>query len=186
MEQAQQKKVMIFGTFDLLHAGHENMFRQARELGDYLVAIIARDDTVKKIKGEYPHYTERQRVKNIKNTNLIDKVILGNHGDKYEILRKIRPDVIALGYDQFAFTYQLEKFLIDEKINAEIIRLKAYKPEMYKSSIIRATMMDKNRSHGDLGNNYENREEEDAGNTNDSADSIDTAIISETAFTPHM
>lgn len=149
MEQ-QPKKVIIFGTFDLLHAGHENMFEQARELGDYLIAVIARDDTVKKIKGTYPYYKERQRVKNLKNSGLVDKVILGNLGDKHAVLRKVRPDVIALGYDQFAFTYQLEKFLIDEKIDARIERLKPYRPEVYKSSIIRAAMLEKERSHSGL------------------------------------
>ncbi len=177
MEQASEKKVIIFGTFDILHAGHENMFHQARELGDCVIAIIGRDDTVKKIKGEYPYHTERQRVKNLKNANYVDKVLLGNLGDKYEIIRKIRPDVIALGYDQFAFTHQLEKFLIDEKINTQIVRLKAYKPEMYKSSIIRATM--KERSHRDLEQTLEKNNE-----------NIDTAVdqefISEVAFTSHM
>lgn len=138
------KKVIIFGTFDLLHAGHENMFEQARKHGDYLIAIIARDDTVKKLKGAYPYYNERQRVKNLKNSHLIDKVILGNSGDKYEIIRKVQPDVIALGYDQFAFTHQLQKFLIDEKMNTQIERLGAYRPEVYKSSIIRATMIEPN------------------------------------------
>lgn len=151
MEPSQPKKVIVFGTFDLLHAGHENMFEQARTLGEYIVAVIARDDTVKKIKGHYPCYNERQRAKNLKNSGLVDKVILGSVGDKHEVIRKIRPDVIALGYDQFAFTYQLEKFLIDEKMNTQIERLTAYKPEMYKSSIIRATMLEKQqRIHGDL------------------------------------
>lgn len=150
MEQAQSRKVMIFGTFDLLHAGHEDMFKQARILGDYILAVIARDETVKKIKGEHPYHNERQRVKNLKNANLADKVVLGNLGDKYDIIKKNRPDVIALGYDQFAFTYQLEKFLIDENMNTQIERLKAYKPDMYKSSLIRATMFDKQRMHGGL------------------------------------
>lgn len=138
--EKQQKKVIIFGTFDLLHAGHENMFEQARALGDQLVVIIARDETVRKIKGEYPYYTEKQRVKNLKNAGFSDKIILGGLGDKYDVIRKVKPDVIALGYDQFAFTYQLEKFLIDEKIDAQITRLKSYRPEIYKSSLIRATL----------------------------------------------
>ena len=175
MEQAQPKKVMVFGTFDLFHAGHENMFEQARKLGDYIVTVVARDETVRKIKGEYPYYNERQRLKNVKNSNLVDKVILGNLGDKYEIIKKIRPDVIALGYDQFAFTYQLEKFLIDEKMNTQIERLKSYKPEMYKSSIIRATMLEK-RIHGGL---------EAAGIAMITAEDIANANA-EIAFTPHI
>lgn len=138
----QTVKVLIFGTFDLLHAGHENMITQARELGTEIIVVIARDETVKKIKGQYPCFEEGVRIKNLKNKGLVDKVVLGNMHDKYEIIRKIKPDIIALGYDQFAFTYGLEKFLIDEKINARIYRLKAYKPQIYKSSLIRAALAD--------------------------------------------
>lgn len=175
MEQTSPKKVIVFGTFDLLHAGHENMFEQAHALGDYVVTVIARDETVRKIKGQYPCYNERQRVKNLKNANFVDKVILGNLGDKYDIIKKIRPDVIALGYDQFAFTYQLEKFLIDEKMNTQIERLKAYKPDMYKSSIIRAAMLEKQRVHGGLETEVSGVTAEDIANAN-----------AEIAFTPHL
>lgn len=135
------KKVLIFGTFDLLHAGHESMIAQARTLGDHVIAIIARDDTVRKIKGTLPYNNEKQRAKNLKNTNLVDKIIIGSTGNKYDIIRKIRPDFIALGYDQFAFTLGLKKLIIDEKMNAQIHRLKAFKPQIYKSSIIRAGLV---------------------------------------------
>lgn len=150
---ASVKKVLIFGTFDLLHAGHENMIRQARELGNQVIAIIARDETVRKIKGTLPYHHEKQRVKNLKNANLVDKIIMGSTGNKYDIIRKIRPDVIALGYDQFAFTLGLEKLIIDEKMGAEIHRLKAFKPQIYKSSIIRAGLVNQEiltRSHSDI------------------------------------
>lgn len=138
---SEVKKVLIFGTFDLLHAGHENMIKQARELGNHIIAIIARDETVRKIKGTLPYNHEKQRSKNLKNTGLVDRVIVGSTGNKYDIIRKIRPDVIALGYDQFAFTLGLEKLIIDEKMGAEIHRLKAFKPQIYKSSIIRAGLV---------------------------------------------
>ena len=142
-QQPQQlKTVLIFGTFDLLHAGHENMIGQARAHGDQIIAIIARDETVQKIKGHSPYHSEKDRMKNLKNSGLVDKVMLGNAGNKYDVIRKLRPQVIALGYDQFAFTYGLEKLIIDEKIGAQIQRLKAYKPQMYKSSIIRANLLD--------------------------------------------
>ncbi len=135
------KKVLIFGTFDLLHAGHENMIKQARELGNHIIAIIARDETVRKIKGTLPYNHEKQRAKNLKNSGLVDKVITGSTGNKYDVVRKIRPDIIALGYDQFAFTLGLEKLIIDEKMEAAIHRLQAFKPQIYKSSIIRAGLV---------------------------------------------
>lgn len=137
MEETKKKLVMVFGTFDYIHAGHENMFLQAKELGEEIITIIARDRTVKSIKGEAPDHNEKERLKNLKETGWANHVILGNHGEKTKVISKYRPDVIALGYDQFAFTYRLEKFLMEIKLDAKIVRLKPYRPDIYKSSIIR-------------------------------------------------
>ena len=131
------KSVMVFGTFDIIHLGHENMFKQAREFGDFIIAVVARDDTVKSIKGRAPLYNESTRMKNLKKSGLADQVILGEKYDKYAVIKKYKPDVIALGYDQFAFTYELKKLLIHMNLNTQIQRLKPYKPEIYKSSIFR-------------------------------------------------
>jgi len=58
-------KVLVFGTFDILHKGHLNFFKQAREHGDYLIAVVARDRTVKEIKGKPPIESEKERLKNV-------------------------------------------------------------------------------------------------------------------------
>ena len=137
MNQEKKIRVMVFGTFDYLHAGHENLFIQARELGDEIVAIIARDKTVRNIKGETPDHNEKERLENLKDTSWAEFVILGNPKDKTKVIKEYRPDIIALGYDQFAFTYRLEKFLMDIRLDAKIVRLKPYRPDMYKSSIIK-------------------------------------------------
>ena len=134
---------MVFGTFDYLHAGHENLFTQARELGDELIAIVARDKTVKKIKGEAPDHNEKERLANLKATGWGELVILGNLKDQTQVIKNYRPDVIALGYDQFAFTYRLEKLLMDIKLDAGITRLKPYRPDMYKSSIVKQQLKEK-------------------------------------------
>lgn len=144
METTNDKKtlVMVFGTFDYLHAGHENLFVQARELGSEIIAVIAKDKTVKNIKGEFPDNNEKKRLEILKETHWADKVILGNDKDKTKVIKIYRPDIIALGYDQFAFTYTLDKLIIDEKLNTKIIRLKPYRPDMYKSSLIREAKED--------------------------------------------
>lgn len=142
MNQDKKIRVMVFGTFDYLHAGHENLFIQARELGDEIVAIIARDKTVRNIKGETPDHNEKERLENLKNTGWAEMVFLGNPKDKTKVIKEYRPDIIALGYDQFAFTYRLEKFLMDIKLDAKIVRLKPYRPDMYKSSIIKKQKME--------------------------------------------
>lgn len=132
-----EKKVMVFGTFDIFHAGHEVFLKQAKKLGDYLIVVVSRDNTVKKVKGGYPENKEKKRLNNVKKCQYADKAVLGYEDDKYKIIRKFRPDIIALGYDQFVFTYKLNKIIIDESMDTKIIRLKSYKPEIYKSTIIK-------------------------------------------------
>ncbi len=138
----KKKLVMVFGTFDYLHAGHENLFMQARELGTEVIAILARDKTVKNIKGESPDHNEKERLELLKETLWADKIILGHPKDKMQAIKIYRPDIIALGYDQFAFTYGLEKLIIDLKLDTKIIRLKPYRPDMYKSSLIKNKIND--------------------------------------------
>jgi len=128
---------MAFGTFDYLHAGHENYLKEARALGDQLIVVVARDRTAKSIRGQAPDHSEKARLNTIKALSFVDKVILGDHEDKYRVIRKQKPHVIALGYDQFVFTQQLRRLLIDLKLDTIVTRLKPYHPEMYKSSLIR-------------------------------------------------
>lgn len=129
---------MAFGTFDHFHAGHESYLRQAKSFGDELVVVIARDDTVEKIKSRKADHDAKARKKAVMESGLADIVAIGNKDDKYAVIKKYKPDVIALGYDQFAFTFRLKKFLIDEKINAKIVRLQSFKPQVYKTSLIRS------------------------------------------------
>lgn len=130
-------KVMVFGTFDIFHPGHENFLQQARQYGDYIVAVIARDDTVIKIKKKAPVNNESERLKVVENSQLVTEAVLGGLGDKYEVIRNYRPDIICLGYDQEAFTDKLaDKLKTDGLEQTQIVRLKPYFPEKYKSSII--------------------------------------------------
>lgn len=128
---------MAFGTFDYLHAGHESFLKQARDLGDELLVVLARDTTVQSVKGRQAINNENQRLKNLRKTGWADKVILGNHENKHLVILKNKPDIIVLGYDQFVFTQTLQKTLIDNQLNTEIIRLEAYLPQVYKSSLLR-------------------------------------------------
>lgn len=132
--QAQKIKTMVFGTFDIFHKGHENFLKQARERGNYLIVVIARDKTVLKVKGKLPRNNENLRLQKINNTGLANKVILGGLTDKYKIIKKYQPDIIGLGYDQQPFTEKLEDKLKEYKLKTKIIRLKPYHPTKYKSS----------------------------------------------------
>lgn len=129
--------VMAFGTFDYFHAGHEDYLKQAKALGDELVVVVARDETVKRVKNQKPHHAERRRLREVAACKHVDKALLGHADDKYRVIRKVKPDILALGYDQFVFTYGLKQLFIKEKMNTQIIRLNAFEPNTFKSSLIK-------------------------------------------------
>lgn len=140
------KKVMIFGTFDIFHKGHINFLKQARKYGDYLIVVIARDKTVKEVKGEFPQSKEKKRARVIKDNTLADEVILGSQTDKYAAIKKYKPAVICLGYDQKFFIDNLKDELLKLKLkNTRVIRLKSYYPEKYKSSKLKNKLIALNK-----------------------------------------
>ncbi|OGF20367.1 hypothetical protein A2Y83_05370 [Candidatus Falkowbacteria bacterium RBG_13_39_14] len=156
MQTSNLKTVIIFGTFDIFHKGHINFIEQARAYGDsicspplqggvrggiekkltksYLIAVIARDKTVLKIKGALPRNNEKSRLNNLRDSGLVDKTILGSLRDKYAAIRQYKPDIICLGYDQNRFVDKLP--LLYKEWPGEVIRLKPYKPHIYKSSLL--------------------------------------------------
>ncbi len=128
--------VLCFGTFDRLHPGHEDYFRQARELGGRVVVVVARDETVQEVKGRQPLQSEEVRLKAVAQHPLVSEARLGLPGDKYRIIEEIHPDIILLGYDQQAFTDSLEETLRARRISCMVKRATPYKPEIYKSSLL--------------------------------------------------
>lgn len=129
------KKVLVFGTFDILHPGHKYFFKQAKSHGDVLIAVVARDLTVKQVKHEFPVNNERERLHEVQKVEHVDKAILGSTDvDKYKIIEEVNPDVICLGYDQKAFVDELPAELKKKGLKPEIVRIDAYKPEKHKSS----------------------------------------------------
>lgn len=131
---------MVFGTFDILHKGHLNFFRQARKLAKrpFLIVSIARDINVKKIKGRKPFQPERKRQIFVKKTGLADKVILGGLIHHLPHILRQKPDIIALGYDQKAYVKELKSDLKRRLLKAKVIKLKAFRPDIYKSSKLNA------------------------------------------------
>ena len=126
---------MVFGTFDIFHKGHEDFFRQAQEFGEYLIVVVARDENVLKIKGRLPRNGEIIRQKKIVESELADKVVLGNLVDKYKVIQGFKPGVICLGYDQRVSEDELKEKLIEFGFDkTKIIRLNSFHPEIYKSS----------------------------------------------------
>lgn len=126
-------KAIAFGTFDGFHPGHKFYLDAATVYGD-LTVVVARDATVEKVKGKLPRRNETERLADLQAAGY--NAILGGAGDKYAVLSEIKPDVICLGYDQGAFTEKLPNVLAERGLEAEIVRLPAFHPETYKSSLL--------------------------------------------------
>lgn len=130
------KKVLVFGTFDRFHPGHLYFLKQAKKHGRLFI-LVARDRTVKKNKGKLPEHGEKKRLKTVLKTELAENTFLGNLKNKYAVLKKIKPTIICLGYDQKFFIKDLPGKIKEYGLKTKIIRLKAYKPNIYKSSRIK-------------------------------------------------
>lgn len=135
-------RVLVFGTFDIIHPGHRHFFKQARELvkapnKPYLIVSLARDRNVERIKGKLPTAKEKKRLAKIKTLSEVDKAILGALIDYIGAIVKLKPDIIALGYDQSAYVNGLRQQLKAAGITPKIIRLKPYRPNKYKTSLLK-------------------------------------------------
>jgi FAD synthetase len=117
--------VMATGTFDLLHMGHIYYLKEAKKLGDKLVVVVARDSTVRKLKHE-PVNPEGIRLDLIKEVKVVDEAYLGYEDDMYAIVEEIKPDIIALGYDQIHDENKINNELEKRKIGANVVRLSEY------------------------------------------------------------
>ena len=100
----KQRVVLASGVFDLLHLGHVRFLEDAKKAGGpkaKLIVIIAKDSTVEKMKGRKPIMSEDERLALVKSLKVVDDAVLGYEGlDIGEVVEKIKPDIIALGWDQ--------------------------------------------------------------------------------------
>jgi cytidyltransferase-like protein len=134
---ASTTRVMVFGTFDMIHAGHENLFEQARSLAShpYLVVSVARDTSVERVKGSHARNSEEDRRLALELHPLVDEAVLGDAVGYIEHIKRLAPDIIALGYDQDGeYVDHLERDLREVGLTTHIIRLEPFHPEEYKTS----------------------------------------------------
>ena len=128
---------MVFGTFDGIHKGHEAFLKQARELGDRLVVAIAPDSVVQKLKDRAPVRSETKRLESIRKCELVDDSILGDTEiGAFHSVEQLNPDIIALGYDQDQLAEKLQGWVEKNGSEIKVVRLKSFKPEKYKSSLL--------------------------------------------------
>ena len=124
-------KILIFGTFDHLHPGHEFVINAAIKRGDVTV-IVARDSNVKRIKGRQSDQSEGERMRVLQESFPVVTVQLGDPTDFLAPVRAVYPDLILLGYDQ-----KLPPGVSEKDFPCPVERLPAFNPNEYKSSIRR-------------------------------------------------
>ncbi len=119
------RRVVVAGTFDIVHEGHIKMLWEAKEIaGDdgELIVIIARDENVRRFKGRSPIIRESSRAYIVKNLKPVDKVVLGEK-EPLDSIVKLKPDMVVLGYDQWAREKWLKEELKKRGIDVEVVRL---------------------------------------------------------------
>ena len=135
IQDSNSKIVLAGGVFDIIHPGHIHTLNDAKKLGDVLVVVVATDKTAIKMKKREPLHSAELRRELVSSLSMVDLCIIGNEEDIFKTVDLVKPQIIALGYDQ---THQ-EKFITEgcKKINLDVTvaRLESPRPETSSSKI---------------------------------------------------
>lgn len=96
------RRVVVFGVFDLLHPGHVAFLTKAKRFGDELVVVLTRDARVIAEKKHKPFHSEQDRKTVLTALRHVDRVVLGDRGKQWTMIKRLSPHVIVLGPDQSA------------------------------------------------------------------------------------
>lgn len=122
-------RVMAAGVFDLLHTGHVQYLRGAREHGDELVVVIARDASVEERKHP-PILPEEMRRDLVSALKPVDRAVLGHEEDHFASVERLEPDVIALGYDDYHGTDEVQQECSDRGLDVEVVRVGEHEDDL--------------------------------------------------------
>ena len=127
--------VLAGGVFDIIHPGHIHTLNAAKELGDVLVVVVATDNTAVKMKKRKPLHTQEQRQELVNSLSIVDLCLIGQEDNIFKTVNHVKPQIIALGYDQI----HQEKFITEGckkiKLDAKVARLQSPIPESSSSKI---------------------------------------------------
>ena len=145
---SKRRVVLASGVFDLLHLGHVKFLEEAKKAGGEnakLVVIVARDSTVKATKGRKPIMPENQRRALVESLRVVDAAFLGIEDfDIGEVIERVKPDVIALGYDQVDMERRVREYVNKHGLNVNVIRVGKFEnDDMNSSSKIRKKILEK-------------------------------------------
>lgn len=138
--RAEIKVVLVGGVFDLLHAGHIHTLKSAKSLGDVLIIVVATDITVSQLKRNRKiFHDETSRLELVSSIKFVDKAVIGKRKSIYDTVDIVKPDIIALGYDQSHDVKSMKKNCLDRGLNIEVVRLSSPIPQL-KSSVIKSEL----------------------------------------------
>ena len=127
--------VLAGGVFDIIHPGHIYTLNEAKKLGDVLVVVVAADNTAVKMKKRTPLHAQEQRQELVNSLSMVDICLIGQEDDIFKTVNHVRPQIIALGYDQV----HQEKFITEGckriELDAKVARLQSPIPESSSSKI---------------------------------------------------
>ena len=154
----------------MLHLGHLRYLEEAKRLGgpsSELIVVVARDHSVKTIKGKVPVFPERHRVTLVAGLKPVDRAVLGNEDpDKFKIIEELQPQILAIGYDQWVDLEQLREELERRSLEKiQIVHLPKFEDELGSSTLIKeriATIINQ-REKENLGSGGVNRQEQRGG-----------------------
>ena len=130
------KVVLVGGVFDLIHPGHIHTLKAAKAQGDVLIVVVARTSTAIKLKKDRKIYhDENQRKELVSSLNFVDLAVIGREGTLYDTVEYVKPDIIALGYDQFHSEKDIAKNCQKRNLNVRVIRLNTPVPATKSSKI---------------------------------------------------
>jgi len=119
----------LIGTFDALHAGHWYFLGKAKCLGESLVVFLARDEFVRTFKGKIPKHKEKQRLARLRASGLADCVYLSDPiPGSYDLLLKVKPDLVCLGYDQDSLGESLRSWLESRQMQIQLMKIGFFHP----------------------------------------------------------
>ena len=128
--------VLVGGVFDLIHPGHIHTLKAAKSHGDVLVVVVARTSTAMKInKDRRIYHNENMRKELVSSLSFVDLVIIGKEGTLYDTVEYVKPDIIALGYDQAHSEKDVAYNCQIRNLNVRVIRLNTPMPETKSSNI---------------------------------------------------
>jgi cytidyltransferase-like protein len=128
--------VLVGGVFDLIHPGHIHTLKAAKAQGDVLVVVVARQSTAQKIKKYRKIYhDEKLRRDLVTSLNFVDLALIGKEGTLYDTVEYVKPNVIALGYDQAHSEKDIAENCKKRNLNVQVIRLSTPIPGSKSSKI---------------------------------------------------